>query len=111
MKLWHIAQWGNKEDGVNGWDTQCVVAAPNLAEAVKFAEARFQDYNGANYAGGIAHCAFLMGDDGEQDGEACLVLRVWVSFGDNPGNYPSWHRHPETDEWLDTETMYGEEQV
>lgn len=109
MKLWHVCQWGNKNDGVNGWDTQCVVAASNLQEAVKFAETIFQDYNGPEYAGGIAHCIFLMGDDGNfLDSEAKLVIRVFVSFADNPAKCPSWHRHPETEEWVDTNILYGD---
>lgn len=110
MKLWHACQWGNREDGVNGWDTQCIVTAIDLKSAVEKAEFHFQqmDRCGTTYRDGRADSIYLMGDDGRPDGEPQLVTRIWVDAAANLMRYPSWHRHPETNEWIDHKTMYGE---
>jgi len=107
MKLWHVIQWGNEKDGFNGWDTQCVVAAIDLKSAVEKAQELF-GYYAINYRGGLADTVRLLGDDGRPDGEARLVIRIWVAFGDNLCHYETWHRQTDTGEWVDFKTMYGE---
>lgn len=108
MKLWHIAQWGNPKDGGNGWDTQCIVAAPDMQAAIKFGQDCIQRHNG-DYRCGKADTIYHMGDDGRPDGEPVLVVRVYIDVAMNLGRYPAWHRQHETDEWLDTKTMFGED--
>lgn len=109
MKLWHIAQWGNKKDGPNGHDTQCIVAAVDLKSAVEKAELHISHmFDNSSYRDGKADAAYLLGDDGKPDGEPQLVIRPWVDFADNLGHYPSWHRrYWDTGEWADTESIYG----
>jgi hypothetical protein len=106
VKLWHVAQWGNPKDGPDGWDTQCIVAAPNMQAAIQFGQERFRDQNG-EYRDNKADTIYHMGDDGRPDGEPRLVTRVYVDVAMNLGGYPAWHRKWDTDEWLDTATMYG----
>ncbi len=107
MKLWHIIQWGNHKDGANGWDTQCIVSAKDLKSAVDKAQLHIGDY-GNGYRDRLADCAHLMGEDGKPDGEPVLITNVWVAVGVNMGKYELWHRHPESNEWVDHKTMFGE---
>lgn len=110
MKLWFVIQWGNKDDGPNGWDTQCIVTAADMKQAIEKAQLHFTQFGNPldPYRGGKADAINLMGEDGRPDGEPQLVVRIWVAFGDNMMHNPAWFRHPETDEWLDQKTMYGE---
>lgn len=107
MKLWHVIQWGNSKEGGNGYDTQCIVAASDMKAAIAKGE-EYIGYFAPGYRGELADVITLLGDDGRPDEDARLVIRVWVAFGDNMGHYESWHRHPETNEWLDYKTMYGD---
>lgn len=107
MKLWYITQWGNSKDGPNGWDTNCVIASTDLKSAVEYAQVLFAAL-APGYRDELADAAHLIGDDGRLDEDARLVIRPYIAFADNPGHYESWYRHPETNEWLDQKTMYGE---
>lgn len=114
MKLWHIAQWGNKKDGPNGHDTQCIVAAVDLKSAVEKAELHIGHmYSSIDlYRDGKADVAYLLGEDGRPDGEAQLVIRVWLDNAFNLGHYPAWYRHYwDTNEWADSESVYGSEPI
>lgn len=83
------------------------MAAPDLNSAVEKAEVHFRDYN-SNYREGTSDTIFMLGDDGRPEGEARLVVRVWVAFADNLGHYPSWHRHHKTNEWTDSDVLFGD---
>lgn len=107
MKLWHVIQWGNKDDGPNGWDTQCIVAATDLKSAVDKAQLHIGDF-GNGYRDRLADTAHHIGDDGKPDGEAQLVIPVWVAVGINMRRIELWHRHPLTNEWVDHKTMFGD---
>lgn len=107
MKLWHVTQWGNVIDGVNGWDTQCIVSASTMEAAIEKGEIHISDYGSGKYRDGKADTIYLLGDDNRPDGEPKLVVRVWVAFADNLGHYPSWHKHE--DKWIDSKTLYEPE--
>lgn len=105
MKLWHVAQWGNKEEGPDGWDTQCVIRANDMEAAVKQAEFYISDYN-RNYRQGQADVVYLLGDDGTISEQAKMVITIWKHPAYNLGGYPSWHRDEDTNEWVDFKTRY-----
>lgn len=105
MKLWIVAQWGNKEEGADGKDTQCIVRSNSMLAAIKCAEGCFWLWEWKN---GQADTAIILGDDGlPDDNNAKVIVPVWFAPAYNLGKYPSWHRHPETNEWLDAKTMFG----
>jgi hypothetical protein len=108
MKLWHVAQWGNKDEGGNGDDTNCIVRAPDLKSAIDFAENYF-NMQGHGWKNGEADVAYLMGEDCSDDDKTQLVVLIWRNPAFNMLDYPSWHRHPVTNEWGDTKSIFGEE--
>lgn len=105
MKLWHVAQWGNKDEGGNGPDTQCIVRADDMMKAIEIAEAHLAWWQ---FKGGQTDVVFLLGDDGVTNGEPMVVIRGWIDNALNMGNYPSWHRDLDTGEWIDHITMFGD---
>ena len=108
MKLWHVAQWGNREEGGNGWDTQCIVRANDLPSALTIAELHFDQFD-HGWRDGKADVVYLMGDDGSVGDEPKLIVPIWIKPAFNLGRYPSWHFDLESKEWKDSKTMYGEE--
>lgn len=107
MKLWHVAQWGNLEEGPDGQDTNCIVRAPNLASAVNLAEDYFKRIY-QPWKDGQADVAMLMGEDTSTSDDPRIVIYSWRNPAFNLAHYPAWYRHHETNEWLDQKTMYGE---
>jgi hypothetical protein len=107
MKLWHVAQWGNHEDGGNGADTNCIVRAPDLKTAINIAEDHFDGVMD-EWNNGVADVAYLLGDDCSPLEEAKVVVRLWIDHAFNLGHYDSWHRDYDTGEWVDAEAMYGD---
>lgn len=105
MKLWHVAQWGNKDEGGNGPDTQCIVRANDMMKAIKIAEEHLAWWQFKN---GETDIVMLLGDDLDNDGDEMVVIRGWIDNALNMGDYPSWHRDYHTGEWLDAKTMYGD---
>jgi hypothetical protein len=105
MKLWHIAQWGNKDEGVNGWDTQCVIRSNDMMLAIEKAELHMSYYD---WRYGKADVVYLLGDDGVVGDKTELAIQVWIKPALNLLSHESWHRHYETNEWLDFKTMYGD---
>lgn len=111
MKLWHVAQWGNRRDfdlgkGDNGYDTQCIVAAPTLAQAVEKAEHHLANVY-QPIKGGRTDVACLLGDDGRPDSEPEMVINMWVAVAANLRHYPAWYRSNDTGEWLTQLEMFG----
>ncbi len=104
MKLWHVAQWGNLDEGANGQDTNCIVRAPDLETAVKIAQNNFEYLD---WKDGECDVVFLMGEDNIEDDTAKIVIRDWIANAFNLGGYPSWHRDLDTGKWLTAEEMYG----
>lgn len=110
MKLWHIAQWGNKKTGPDGLDTQCIVSAVDLKSAVEKAELHIPyQYDSYSYRNGKADVAYLLGEDSRPDGDPQLIVGVWVDMACNLTHNPAWFRQYESDEWVDQKTMDGEE--
>ena len=107
MKLWHVAQWGNTEEGPDGHDTNCIVRAPDLAMAVKLAEEHF-GYMWNAWKKGQADVAYLLGEDSNPNDGAKVIIYNWINPAFNMAHNPAWYRHHETNEWLDQKTMYGE---
>lgn len=105
MKLWHVAQWGNKEEGGNGLDTQCIIRSNDMMSAIAQAQIHFAVWD---WRDGQSDIIILLGDDGTIGDETKIVVPVWLNPAFNLGHYPSWHRVYGTDEWADTKTMYGE---
>jgi hypothetical protein len=109
MKLWQVVQWGNKEEGADGWDTQCVVAASDMMSAITKAELHFSQYY-SNYREGKADMILLLADNALTDSqESVLIIPIWIKPSYNLGKSPSWHRRNETNEWLSHKDMYGED--
>ena len=111
MKLWHVAQWGNPQDGPNGHDTQCVIAAPDLETAIKFGSECIERRNG-KFRDGLADVIYFLGEDGGLDSEPPqLVIRVWVAIADNMRHNPAWYRkywEGNGTEWGTELEIYGE---
>jgi hypothetical protein len=98
VKLWHVVQWGNPEEGGNGDDGQCIISASSLESAVARAEQHFQDYN-PSYMAGKCHIVHLLGQDDRSDGEAVMINYRWLQPAVNPGKLPTWHRHENSEIW------------
>lgn len=99
MKLWHIAQWGNSAEGVNGHDTQCVVRAHDLMSAIQLAELMFS-YHLPIWKNGKANVVYLLGDDGNFDIEEKLIIPIWIKPAYNLGGYDSWNYDFESQTWI-----------
>lgn len=108
MKLWHVAQWGNREQGGNGWDTQCVVRANDLTSAIKKAEFHFDQFD-PGWRDGKADAVYLMGDDGTVGEKPELIIPIWLKPAFNLGKYPSWHFDHESKTWVDSKILFGED--
>ncbi len=113
MKLWQVIQWGNIEDGGNGPDTQCIISAPDLQSAVREGEARLYNYHSFSDKGwkDDADVVYLLGEDHRPDGEAVVIVPVWVQNAFNMAGNPSWHRDYESKVWKTREEMYGPEKT
>jgi hypothetical protein len=98
MKLWHIVQWGNPEEGGDGDDAQCIISASSFESAVIMAEQYFQDYN-PTYMNGKCHVVHMMGQDDKPDGAAVMVIYRWLQPAVNPSKMAYWYRHIHSDEW------------
>jgi hypothetical protein len=93
MKLWVVSQWGNKDEGPNGEDTNCVIRSNDMMEAIEFAENIFLGYMRDGWNKGKANAIYLLGDDGrEDDHKTKQIIDVWRAHAFNRGGYPSWHR-------------------
>lgn len=108
MKLWHIAQWGNKQDGIDGYDTQCIISSNDMLEAVEIAELHMSCLD---WKDGKADVIYLIGDDGCADHVTRLVIDVWINPASNRGCYPSWHKDHVANKWIESETIYGKDNV
>lgn len=114
MKIWHVAQWGNYGDwelgkGGNGQDTNCIVVAATLAEAVNVAEHHLSSFRLETFNGGQASVAYLLGDDGRPDGNPSIIFFRWIAHAFNLQHYPAWYYDFKTGQWVDQKTMYGED--
>lgn len=98
MKLWHIVQWGNPQEGGNGDDAQCIVSASSFEEAVSFGEQHFQDYD-KDYMDGKCNVVHLIGQDERPDGKPVMVIYRWVQSAVNPSKMPCWYRHDNSSIW------------
>ena len=111
MKLWQVIQWGNIEDGGNGPDTQCVVSAIDMPSAIAKAEIHFPSWSAyvkEDWNKG-ADVVYLIGQDDKPDGDAVLVIPVWVMHAFNLTHNPPWYFNHETKGWDTQEEMYGPE--
>lgn len=88
MKLWQVIQWGNKEEGPNGLDTQCIVSAANMEAAIAKGEFHFNQYAFWKQADVI----YLLGYDDRPDGDALLIVPIWLHYADNLQHNPAWFR-------------------
>lgn len=98
MKLWHVVQWGNPEEGGNGDDAQCIISASSFEEAVAFGEEHFQGYN-KEYMSGRCHVVHLLGQDDKPDGKPVMVIYRWLQPSVNPSKMPFWLRELNSDVW------------
>lgn len=105
MKLWHVAQWGNADEGPNGQDTNCIVRAPDLETAIKLAEKEFEYLD---WKDGVCDTAWCMGEDYLLDDDPRVIVQDWIAHAFNLGGYPSWHRDLDTGKWLTEAEMFGE---
>jgi hypothetical protein len=101
MKLWHVVQYGNGDEGPDGHDIQCIVSAINMEAALTKASFHFDQYNFAykDWKKGNADAIYLLGEDNKPDGEAILTVIIWRNPGLNLGRNPAWHRKYKSDEW------------
>jgi hypothetical protein len=106
MKLWHIAQWGNPDDGGNGPDTNCIVRANNLSSAIKIAENAFGSPYRPSWREGKADVVYLMGEDSSDKTDERVVIQVWVAHTFNFPHYKGWGRDYTTDEWESHDILY-----
>lgn len=106
MKLWIISQWGNKDDGGNGPDTNCIVRAPTLEKAASLAEDAFKwkDFPHSPYNDGKANNIHLMGDDGSNK-EAKVIIPIWIAHAFNFGGYEGWGRN-DNDQWEEYKKLF-----
>lgn len=104
MKLWHISQWGNADEGPNGRDTNCIVRAPNLETAIKLAESEFEYLD---WKDGQCDVAYLIGEDYLLDDQPKVIIGDWIAHAYNLGGYTSWHRHPVSEKWMSEEDLFG----
>lgn len=108
MKLWIVVQWGNSKEGPNGEDTQCIVRSNDMMSAIEFAQSCFWGPLKDGWKDGQADLAVLLGEDGSpDDGMTRTIIQPWINNAIYGGDYPSWHRHSATNEWLDAKTMFG----
>lgn len=111
MKLWHVIQWGNKNEGGNGPDTQCVVSAPDMSAALEKANYHFLQYN-LKIDGTVwkdnADVIRLLGKDDLPDGPHVLVIPVWISHAFNMNNVPTWHSNKGM--WVDEKILFSDEE-
>ena len=73
MKLWQVIQWGNKEEGPNGLDTQCIVSAANMEDAIAKGEFHFNQYASWKQADTKVLCQTK---GGEHYATACINNKV-----------------------------------
>lgn len=108
MKLWMISQWGNKDEGHNGEDTNCIVRSNDMMAAIAFAEQVFLGYGKDGWKEGKADVVYVLGDDGKEDDEKTkLIISVWRAHAFNLGGYPSWHRvYWEDNRWAPAEELF-----
>ena len=123
MKLWQVIQWGNMDDGPDGRDTQCIISAVDMQSAIKKAEihlpywdkdwgVHLHDEKKAEEKREWKHGAevvYLIGQDDKPDGEAVLVIPVWIAMGVNLSHNPAWYLNHQTQGWETQEEMYGPE--
>ncbi len=98
MKLGHVVQWGNPEEGGNGDDTNCIVSATSFEEAIKTAEQHFQDFH-KTYMNGKCQIVHELGQDNRPDGAAVIIIHRWIQCSANIAKMPYWHRNETTDIW------------
>lgn len=98
MKLWRVVQWGNPVEGGNGADTQCIISAPSMKEAIQKGEEVFLDKS-PNYMNGKAHNVQLLGQDDRPDGPPVVIIWCWEQAAINHARNPSWGRIFDSDEW------------
>lgn len=94
MKLWQIIQWGNPKDGGDGPDTQCVVSAMHMKDAISKAKDHLHQHNQfpkKDWTDEV-DMILLLGEDQRPNGDPILVIPVWVAHAFNMANSPSWHR-------------------
>jgi hypothetical protein len=110
MKLWHLIQWGNKDEGANGKDTQCVVSASTMEEAIEYGSSLLRDVF-AWKDGQLDH-VILLGYDEIPDGQPICVIGGWIEHGwsmRTEYQHQRWFRHPENNQWLTQQEMYGDD--
>ena len=113
MKLWQVVQWGNQDEGPDGCDTQCIVSAIDMQSAITKACIHFDQLNTygkqtvwREYKAGKADVIWSLGADDKPDGEAILIVSIFVKPAHNLGRYHAWYRHPDTNKWLPQKEMY-----
>jgi hypothetical protein len=106
MKLWHVAQWGNKEDGGDGHDTQCVIRSNEMISAIEKAELHMSCFD---WKEGKADVVYLLGEDESVGDKTELVIAVWFNPAFNLAHHPAWFKDHNTNQWVDEKTMYGDE--
>ena len=123
MKLWQVIQWGNIKDGPNGHDTQCIISAVDMQAAIKKAELHFPMWKKSWATSASdpeqaakkdewdksAEVVYLIGQDDKPDGEAFLVIPVWVAMGVNLSHNPAWYLNHQTQRWETHEEKFGSE--
>lgn len=101
MKLWQIIQWGNKVDGVDGRDTQCIISAIDMFIALDHAATHLGDFNldVPTWKGGQADAVYLLGEDDKAMGHPMLIVPIWYGYAANLGKNFAWYYYHDTDEW------------
>lgn len=93
MKLWQVIQWGNNEDGPDGWDTQCIVSAVDMQAAIKKAAIHFPSweiYTKGEWEHTSADVVYLLGQDDKPDADAVLIVPVWIKPAYNLSHNRAW---------------------
>lgn len=104
MKLWHVVQWGNKQDGIDGHDTQCVIRSNDMLEAITKAQVHLSLLD---WKDGKADVVMLLGEDSYDGDETILVILPWVNAAPNLVRNLIWYRN-QFDHWVNEKDLHQE---
>ena len=112
MKLWHVVQYGNYKDrDANESDTNCIVRANTLEEAIELGNFAISEHNRYEWRNNRADVIHLMGDDNHPDPVASIVIRAWIQSDLCMVEYESWYYEYFKDDgkWLTKEEFFEPE--
>lgn len=104
MKLWHVAQWGNKEEGADGYDTQCIIRSNDMLDAVAKAQLHLSIFD---WKDGKPDVVYLLGEDEYVGQDTTIIIQPWTNPALNLAHHLAWYRN-EFDCWVNEKDMYGD---